>query len=141
MLEQLIPLHPKLVHFPIALFISALGFEIFAYLFRKDPFHKTSVYLFTVAALMSFVVVQTGLWEQSRLHLNHPVLTEHRLYGLLTMWVSLLSLPVLWVLRTRVPKYFRPVFFVVLIAVSVLVFLTAHEGGELVYEYGAGVEK
>lgn len=141
MFEQLIPLHPKLVHFPIALFISALGFELLAYILRKDPFHKTAVYLFTAAALMSFVVVQTGLWEQARLHLNHPVLTEHRLYGLWTMWLSLLSLPVLWVLRTFLPKYFRPVFLVVLIAVSVLVFLTAHEGGEMVYEYGVGVEK
>ena len=141
MFESLIPIHPKLVHFPIALFMTSLGFEVAAFVLRKDHFHKTAVYLYVVAALMSFVVVQSGIWEQARLHLNHPVLTQHRMMGLWTMWISLISLPVMWLLKLFLPKFFRPAFVIFLVVVCRIVTLTAHEGGKMVYEYGVGVEK
>ncbi len=141
MFEQLIPLHPKLVHFPIALFISALGFELVSLVLRKENFHKTAIYLFVVAALMSVVVVRSGIWEQARLNLNHPVLNEHRFYALWMMWLALAAIPILWILKKFFSKYFRPVFLVILLAVVTLVVLTAHEGGEMVYEYAVGVEK
>ncbi len=140
MFQSLMPLHPKLVHFPIALFVTALGFEIFALLFRKDRAHQTAIYVFVVAALASVGVVYSGLAEQTRLHLNHPILTQHRVFALWTMGVSLAALPVLWIVKALVPKYFRFVFLIVLLAVVSLVSVAAHHGGRMVYEYGVGVE-
>ncbi|MCB9757454.1 MAG: hypothetical protein H6753_03405 [Candidatus Omnitrophica bacterium] len=140
MFEQLIPLHPKLVHFPIALFVTALGFEVFALLLRKERLHQTAMYLFVVAALASVVVVRSGIWEQARLHLNHPLLTQHRMWALWTMGFSLAALPVLWISKVFLSKYFRFVFLIILLAVVGLVSFTAHHGGRMVYEYGVGVE-
>lgn len=107
MFNQLMPLHPKLVHFPIALFVTALGFEIFALLFRKERLHQTALYIFVVAAFMSVGVVFSGIWEQNRLHLNHPLLNHHRSMALWTMGFSLGALPVLWISKVFLPKYFR----------------------------------
>lgn len=140
MIELLIPLHPKLVHFPIALFVTALGFEIFALLFRKERLHQTALYIFVVAVFMSVGVVFSGIGEQNRLHLNHPLLNQHRLLALWTMGLSLGALPVFWISKVFLQKYFRFIFFIILLMVVGFVSFTAHYGGRLVYEYGVGVE-
>lgn len=141
MFDYLIPLHPKLVHFPIALFTTALGFDIASFIFRKEGLHKAAVSMYVFAALLTPIVVRTGLWEEERLHLGHPVLETHRMFALWTMWVSLMSLPVLWLIRQKSQKFFRMFFIVLLIAVAGLVTLTGHNGGRMVYEYGVGTEK
>ena len=141
MLELLEPLHPKVVHFPVALFITALGSEILSWMTRKQFFHQCAVYLYVCAALLTPLVVRTGLWEEERLHLNHPLLDKHRLFALWTMWVSLMSLPVLWFLFQKHLKAFRIVFVLCLIAISIVVTLTGDKGGTMVYQYRVGVEE
>lgn len=141
MLDYLIPLHPKVVHFPVALFVSALVFDILSLIVRKENLHRAALSMYVCAALLTPLVVRAGLWEEERLHLGHPLLERHRMFALWTMWVSLMSLPVLWFIRKEIPRYFRPLFLVFLLTTSVLVTLTAHNGGRLVYEYGVGVEQ
>lgn len=140
MLEYLNLLHPKLVHFPIALFLTALGFETLSLILKKETFHQCAVILYVTAALLTPLVVRTGIFEAERIALHHPVLDEHREYGLWTMWVSLASLPVLWFFTRKYTKFFKPVFWLFLVAAAVLVILTGHEGGEMVFEYGVGTE-
>lgn len=141
MLDYLVQIHPKVVHFPAALFVTALLFDAASWITRKDSLHKAAVYLYVFAALITPLIVRTGLWEEERLHLNHPLLDKHRLLALWTMWTSLMSLPVLWFLNQKYPKMFRTIFAVCLIGTSVLVTLAAHNGGRMVYEYGVGMEK
>ena len=141
MFEQLIPLHPKLVHFPVALFVSAFGFEVFSYIFKKEGLHKTALNMYILAALITPLVVRTGIWEAERLNLSHPILDTHKKFALWTMWGSLMSLPILWFIKKEISKYFRIVFFLLLIGVVSVVSLTGHNGGTMVYEYGVGVEE
>lgn len=141
MLEYLEPIHPKLVHFPIALFMTALGLDLASLVFKKEDFHKAALYIYVIAALMTPLVVRTGLWEEERFHLNHPVLTKHRTFALWTMWVSLMSLSVLWFMKQKSQKFFRVFFVILLIGVAVFVTLAAHNGGRLVYEYGVGMKQ
>lgn len=141
MLEFLQPIHPKIVHFPIALFITALGLEVCSWIFNRDSLHKSAWHLYIVAAFLSIVVVRTGIWEEARLHLHHPVLELHETYALWTMWISLGALPVLWIMKRMAQKVFRVVFALVLIVISGLITVTAHQGGRLVYEYGVGVSQ
>ena len=140
MWDFLIPLHPKVVHFPVALFVTALIFDILSLIFRKEHLHKAAVSMYVFAALAVPLVVRTGLWEEERLHLNHPVLDKHRLFALWTMWVSLMALPVLWFIKKEGSKYFRFVFLILLIGTVTFVSFAAHNGGRMVYEYGAGME-
>ena len=139
MINFLIPLHPKLVHFPIALFMTALIFEVLSRLLKRDALYQAAVIVYCFGALLTPVIVYTGLWEQMRIHLNHPVLTQHKSLGLLTMWISWVSLLILWILNRRQPKLFRTAFFVFLMFVNVTTILTAHYGGKMVYEYAVGV--
>ena len=141
MIELITPIHPKLVHFPIALFVSAVVFELLSIVFRREGLHKTAVNMYILAALVTPLVVRTGIWEAERLNLNHPILDAHRKYALWTMWGSLMSLPVLWLLKKEFTKYFRVIFFLILIGVVSVVSLAGHNGGAMVYEYGVGIEE
>ncbi len=141
MFDFLQPIHPKVVHFPIALFMTALGLDMVSLVLKKESLHKTALHIYVIAALMTPLVVRTGLWEEERFHLSHPVLDKHRLFALWTMWVSLMSLPVLWFIKQKSQRFFRVVFILLIIGVAGLVTLAGHNGGRMVYEYGVGVEQ
>ncbi len=141
MLEFLQPLHPKLVHFPIALFITAFGLEVLNWISRKKIFHQCAVCIYVLAALVTPLIVRTGLWEAERLHLGHPLLNQHQAFALRTMWTALMSLPVLWFFYQKSTKVFRVLFIICLISTAVLVTFTGDKGGRMVFEYGVGVAK
>ena len=137
-----LPLHPMLVHFPIALFISALGLEILARILQKDTLHKAAFYLFILATVATPFVVLTGLEEADEFHLvKHPVLNLHRNFAFLTMWTSFLGLLSLWFVQKRLAYFFRNAFLLFLFIIVGFTILTAYNGGRLVYEYGIGVDK
>lgn len=139
--EFLEHLHPMVVHFPIALLMTAFGLEALSWLTKKQFFHQCALCLYVLAALLIPVVVKTGLWEADRLKLHHPLLDQHRLYGLWLMWGTLVSLPVLWFFYQKQRKIFRILFIACLLGSTVLVVLTGDRGGKMVYEYGVGVEQ
>ena len=132
-------LHPMVVHFPIALFVSALILELGSLLFKKENLHQTAVVIYVLATVIAPLVVWTGLEEAERVHLtHHPVLDLHRNFALLTMYSSLLSLPILFLLRKS--KALRWIFLIQLLMVVSFVTLTAYNGGRMVYEYGVGID-
>lgn len=134
-------LHPRVIHFPIALFIGAMGMEILSLIFRKERLHQTAFDMYILATAITPFVVLTGLQEAEHLHLSHPVLTIHKNFGLLTMWTSLISLPIFWIVNKQSPKILRGVFLIFALVIVTLVTVTGHNGGRMVYEYGVGMEK
>lgn len=133
-------LHPLVVHFPIALFVSAVILEAAALIVRKESFHQAAIYIYVLAAVMAPLAVYTGLEEAEHEHLKHPVADLHRHLALGVMWTAFASLPLLRVVYKRFSRYFRLAFMVFFILLAGLVALTAYNGGRLVYEYGIGVE-
>ncbi len=130
--------HPKVVHFPIALWASALGFEIASLLFKREGWHQTALSLYVLAVLFTPLVIVTGLWEAERLHLNHPLLDRHKMFGFWASGVGIGSLAVLWIFRKS--RGFRLLFGLFLLVCVLLVMLAGHYGGQMVYRYGVGVE-
>src|SRR3989338_7505196 len=95
-------LHPMVVHFPIALFISAAGLEVFAAVLKKEKLHSAAWFNFILAVLGSVVAVVTGWFEAEHLHLiNHPVFNTHRLFGFLTAGLGVAALALLGPLKRR----------------------------------------
>ena len=134
-------LHPKLVHFPIAFFMGALGLEIISLVFKKESLHKAAVTLFVMATVITPLVVWSGLEEAEHLNLHHPVLDTHKRFALLTMWGSLATLPFLWFAQRRNKAIFRIIFLICLLVFAIFVTITGHNGGRMVYEYGVGVDQ
>ena len=143
--------HPKVIHFPIALFIGAVGMEMLSLIFsaiggsasggKKDNLHRTALHMYILAAVITPLAVLTGLQEAEHLHLSHPILTLHRNFALLTMWGSLISLPILWLAKKKKEKVFRIVFVIFLLMFAAFVSVTGYNGGRMVYEYGVGTEQ
>lgn len=134
-------LHPVLVHFPLAFFIAALGFEVAALIFRKENFHRTAFYLYVLAALISPAVAQTGFWEEDVLKIHHPILETHEQFALITVWTALAGLPVFWLVKNKKPALFRRVFLVFVLLTAVTVSIAAYNGGKMVYDYGIGTNQ
>ena len=137
----MLPIHPKLVHFPIALMFGAMGMQALGLVFKKEAWRAAAWIMFVMAAIAMPIVALSGLWEADRLHLHHPVLEEHKRYAFTALWSSLAALPVLWFLRSRNNKVFQLLFLAVALGISFLLFSAAREGGEMVYEYGVGVSR
>lgn len=139
MLNFLLPFHPKIVHFPIALVTVALLFTITGQLTKKEIFWQAALLMFLFAAFFLPCVVFSGLMEEDRLHLHHPVLTAHKNFAFLTTGVALISIPILWFLRKGSQKVFNCFFLALLLFLTITVTITAHYGGKMVYGYGVGV--
>ena len=133
--------HPKVIHFPIALFLGAMGMEALSLIFKKDNLHRTAFHMYIFATVITPFVVLTGLQEAEHLHLSHPILTIHRNFALLTMWGSLISLPILWLAKKKGEKVLRGVFIIFLLILGVFVSITGYNGGRMVYEYGVGTQQ
>ena len=134
-------LHPMLVHFPIALFITSLGFAVGGRLFNHQGLKQSAVYLYIAAVLLTPVVVQTGLWEAQGLDVHHPVFSRHQNFAFVSMYISVASLFFLWFIKMKYPKLFSSIFFLIILGIVSLIGITAYYGGRLVFEYGVGIDQ
>lgn len=133
-------LHPILVHFPIALFISAMGLETLAIVFKKESLQEASWINFILAVLITPLVVLTGWLEARHLHLSHKVADIHKIFAFWTWGISLVAGIGLWLIKKKFSKkLFRILFFISLTVVVALISICGYYGGRLVYEYGIGV--
>ena len=140
-IEALLPMHPKLVHFPIGLMLSAACMQALGLGFKKEAWRSAAWVMFVLAAITMPMAGLAGLWEENRLHLRHPVLDEHKFYAFSAMGSTLAAGIVLWSLKSGNNKVFQWVFLAPVLAISFLLVSAAHEGGEMVYEYGVGVSR
>ncbi len=134
-----IHLHPALVHFPVALFISAFLFESLSLILKKEILHTVAVAVYILATVTTPFTAYSGLWEAQRLNLHHPVLDTHRTFALITMYVSFMSLFVIGAVRKLPVKIYRTIFFIFSLMMIITVTVTAYNGGRMVYEYGVGI--
>lgn len=135
-------LHPLVVHFPIALFVTAVICELLAY-FRKSPLlSNTALLTACVAAIGAIFAVLTGLAARSIVPVSgeaHLTLKSHETLGYLVLAASLVFAALKaasYLLKTdRLLTTQLSVGF----AGVVIAFMAAYEGGELVYKHGVGV--
>ena len=126
--------HVVLIHFPIALFTAAVGFDYLAQLTKNRMLAAAAYFNLLVAAASTVPVVATGLiawqWALEGQKLK-GILLMHLVFGCVS---SVLIWLVFWIhLRARrhpeqsLPKYRLPIEAVVVLLVG----LTGHLGGFL----------
>jgi len=145
------PLHPMVVHFPIALILSAAGFDAACLVFRRFLWlDRTATALLTlggVALGAAYLAGERAAEAAAPITgIAQGVLADHEDLALLTLWATgaavILRLFVTWLGRDDLEVnlgIFRLASLVVVFGAAVLVILTAYHGGQLVYDYGVGV--
>lgn len=142
--------HPMLVHFPIVLFMAAVGLQFLVLLRGGDLgapecMARTALWALVIAAAMAALAAVFGdiaLEHAADLGFPEPELEEHEELGFATMW-TLVALSLI-----HVGARFRGialegtkgwVLAVAGLAGIVLMIVAAAHGGELVYELGVNV--
>ena len=145
-------IHPIVVHFPIALFLTGFALDVIGHLFQRETLKRMGLILIVLGALGALAAMFTGqLAEESveeRLSgAGERVLDTHEDLGKLTAYLLLavaairLMLATSWLSRWRLAAGAVLAIYLMLGGVGVgALTATGYYGGELVYRYGAGVQ-
>jgi uncharacterized membrane protein len=123
--------HPVLVHFPIAFLIGSSLFILLYILFRDRSFELTSFYLLVLGTIASPFAMVTGLltwWVNYRLKLTYFVKKKIQLSILLLVFETVL---ILW--RTSNPAVSSPIYFILMLLLTPVVFLLGYYGGQMTF--------
>lgn len=150
-MERIIPdwapnLHPLIVHFPIALLISAVGLNLLALILRRVEWLKmATASLFILGAVSAGVTYLTGRQAADSIDLPadaYSVLSEHADLALLTLIlygaVATVNAFFLWKSFSVKPWLLYGAFLAAAGGLYLLV-ETGEHGGELVFRHGAGI--
>ncbi len=149
-MEFLAGLHPKIIHFPIVLFITYTLFEFLGAITKKEFFSKSAHLLLFLGVLGAIAAVLTGnqaeavanSWEKQGAIIQFHAIGEHEDYANITLWffAALLVLRTIVVLKKKFTGYVKYIFVAAAIVGCYFVYETGEHGGKLVYKYGLGTE-
>lgn len=137
------PLHPMLVHFPIALFLSSVLFDMVGWWFQKETFREGGLWLLIIGLLGGVTASIAGSMAEEaaeKAGILESLIETHELLAFVTLGIfTVLLLGRLFVFRNRfTPKTFAAYLVIAWIGIGTLS-ATSHFGGDLVYNHGAGV--
>lgn len=151
-METLLPewapnVHPMLVHFPIAIFITALLLDFVKLFWEKDWLNILVTFLFIFAALTALITYLSG--KQAIDVVSVPMRAEltassHSDWGLYTLiYFSLFAILRAFLFWKRLDRkqLVAIALFCGSLSGAALIGKTADLGGKLVYKYGVGVQK
>lgn len=137
--------HPLLVHFPIAFLVASALATLLGLVVRRPglaAFARACLFVGTAAAAIT--VVTGFLAEQSvaPVAAAREAIEEHRLFGYAVLVVAglLTALAVIAPRHAARAGTLRGAQAVGSLVLLNVLWLAAHEGGELVHEYGVGTE-
>lgn len=139
-------IHPMIVHFPIALLLTATLISFLAVIIKskRDELKIVLYWIMILGALSVLAALASGLYEDARgvVHDDaiHKIMEVHKLLGFIitTAFVSV----TLWFVFRKSKIQYRELLIITLFLVatsSVLVY-SAYLGGKMVYEEGTGVK-
>lgn len=149
-MEYLASLHPKLVHFPVALFIIYFIFETAGFILGKEFISKSAYIILILGVLTGILAVLTGNQAHEVLkplltgkaQIYSDLIDEHEQYANFAIWYffSVLILRTYLMLKKKFEGKAKYIFIVLGLAGTFLIFTAALHGGSLVYDYGIGTK-
>ena len=136
------PIHPMVVHFPIALLLASTLFDALAFRWRSQQFRDTSLSLLVLGILAAGVAVLTGHFAEEtveRSGIPKQAIEIHEELGGSVFWVFLgllgLRLASFWGWIREQPR----LVLIIGLGGGLLLMIASYFGGDLVYRFGAGV--
>jgi uncharacterized membrane protein len=139
-------MHPPVVHFVIAIPVLVLLIEIINLVAKKRAIGFTAFFLLIVGAVAAVGAYLTGIHDGKEAfdalsQAGQAELKEHRLLGTYLMLASGVVV-VFKLLSAMIQRgLMKATYLLVLIVFIAGMFKQGKDGGELVYEYGANVER
>ena len=136
------PLHPALVHLPIAFVLLSVVADVVGKITRRDSLRHVGLWTLLAGLAGGLITIATGYWDMNRASLSGETENYVDLH-LKIGWALVAGLAVLAVWRWRIRQQARRVVTAPYIAAALIVLgLTMFQawfGGEMVYSHGAGV--
>ena len=144
--EWLPNIHPMIVHFPIAIVIIAVFFDLFSQIFPKKRWIRpAAISLYVLAAVFVLSAFLSGRAAADSVTLSlaaNAVLNEHADLGTYSMWfflvIGFIQIMLYW--QKVEQRWLNVGLLVAAIGGVGLILETAEHGGELVYKHGVGVQ-
>ena len=139
-----LPLHPSLVHFPIALLVLG-ALASLVYLWRKDArFNAWGFVSLLLGWVLTIPAIITGLIDKTDIPAGIPAdqIANQHTTAIFAMWI-LFGLALYWQYRWRDAmdqRNRRLILTALLILGAIGLVLAGHLGARLVYELGVGVQ-
>lgn len=136
------PIHPMVVHFPIALLITSVVFDFLATRWRHKSFQDAGFYTLIAGLLGAAVAVLTGAMAEEVVEdkgIPESILEIHEAlgYASLLFFLGLLALRLL--MRWKLIKEIPALYLAMGVAGIVILSAAGYFGGSLVFDFGAGV--
>jgi len=147
-MELLSNLHPKIVHFSVSLFVIYSVFEFLGFILKKDYLTKSSYILLILGMLSAILSVLTGNQAYESVINNitknelYKLIERHQDYANVTVWyfTALIFVRTYLLIKKKFFRKYQLIFVLLSFIGVIIVLLTAHYGGELVFKYGIGTK-
>jgi uncharacterized membrane protein len=150
-MEFLSSLHPKVIHFPIALLLTYVLFEVLFIFFKKELFSLTANYLLLFGVIAAIAAVLTGnaasqaaetLSENEGVRIPFGLISEHQTYATITQWLftGILVIRLFSTVKKKFKGWIQILVLILALAGSYFIYETGERGGELVFKHGVGTE-
>ena len=133
--------HPLVVHFPIALLLTAVALDLLAVALKRPGWHRIALWNLALGTAGAGLAVWSGLRasEVAKHTFNiYQVMELHERLGISTLVTG--SLITVWrlLMRDRLAGWARVVAIAMMLGMAGTLAYGAHLGGRLVYEFGVG---
>ena len=139
-------IHPKVVHFPIALLTTYSLLEIVGIIFKKEFISKSALLILCLGVVTAFFAVLTGnqaaadfkFWTEE----SKTLWGEHQTYATYLLWFSVIvcGFRIFVVIKKKFIGFTKYLFILFALMIIFLVYHTGIHGGDLVKKYGVGTD-
>jgi len=139
-------IHPKVVHFPVALLTTYSLLEIVGIVFKKEFISKSALLILCLGVVTAFFAVLTGNQASANFNFwtddSSALLGEHQTYATYLLWLSVLvcGFRIFVVLKKKFFGITKYLFILFALMILFLVYQTGIHGGDLVKKYGTGTD-
>ncbi|MBI3996435.1 MAG: DUF2231 domain-containing protein [Candidatus Omnitrophica bacterium] len=143
-LEVIHYIHPLIVHFPIALLLTAVLLDGLAIILKRPALHRVALWNLCLGTVGAGVAVLTG--REAAEVAKHSfeiwkVMEQHQRFGFATLIFATLASALRLVKRDQLPPSLQAVSLILMLAMAVTLSLGARLGGRLVHEFGVHATK
>ena len=137
------PIHPLIVHFPIALLFTSVFFDLLWIITENKNYRQTGFWLLILGLMGGVVAAIFGAWTEEAVEaagVPELAVDRHETVAIIALIVFGVLLIFRWWIKNRWSVRDRVVYLCVAMVGLLMLGATGFYGGELVYRYGAGVK-